>query len=273
MDAKMDSTASEEEARPFARAALHLLAFSLAFALPFVLLRSADAAATPCSPYCGNYYSGQVLTGNGANGVRGYLAFPSTTLTSPSNDGILHWIGLTYIGGGAFDWLQFGAWNGFGNGGTGSSTFNWYGEFNTWCNGYSLSTYGTTASSSGRYKYLNYTGESYNCGGSLTVYKVLGWTQSSTYSKSAWFLNNYARADANDELKMYSYFEPLGGTVCYGRALSGGSCTSAANADLQLHVVSWSNWIASIYVNDTFPIGYWRTVITSNYRFRVNGAY
>jgi len=257
--------------------AIHSFLFAVAFSVPLLVLDRVQAAATPCGANCGNHYAGQVLAaGNGAKGVRGYVAFPSTTLTSPSNDGILHWIGLTYTGGwGGFDWLQFGAWNGFGNGGTGTSTYNWYGEFNSWCNGYSVSTYGTTASSAGRLQVLYYTGESYDCGsgGAVTVYRVLGWSNDSTNSKSVWVRGAYSRADANDELKMYSYFEPLGGNVCFGTTLSGGSCTSSSSANLQLQVVSWSDWIASVTVVDTRPSSYWRTVINSNYRFRINGAY
>jgi len=147
----------------------------IGFSIPLLVLTTAHASATPCGLNCGRLYAGQTTQTSSYSGIRGYIAWPSTSLTSPTNDGILHWIGLTQTVGTA-EWLQFGAWNGWGNGGSGSSAYNYYGEFSSWCNGYSYSTYGSTSSSAGRLNVVEYTGESYDCGsgGQVTVYKVEG---------------------------------------------------------------------------------------------------
>ena len=251
------------------------VAFAISFVTPLLFLVGVEASAVACSPNCGNLYAGQVTHSTGYTGVRGYIAWPSTTLSSPSADGILHWLGLTQITDQSqgIEWLQFGAWNGYGSGGTGSSSVNYYREFKSWCNGYSVSTYGSTTSSTGRLNVVEYTGESYDCGsgGLVTVYKVEGWSSNTSNYKSVWVRYANSRADANDELKMYSYFEPLGGTVCYGASLSAGSCVSSTN--LELLTTSWSNWIAGADSSDSRPSSYWHTTISSNYKFRVNGAY
>lgn len=67
------------------------------------------------------------------------------------------------------------------------------------------------------------------------------------------------------------YFEPLGGTVCYGASLSAGSCTTSEN--LELLTYAWANWIAGANPTDSRPSSYWHTTLAANYQFRVNGAY
>lgn len=254
----------------------------LGFFATLAIFTAAYAAATPCGASCGMKYSGQTtaVSGGGFSGIHGYIGFPSTTLTAPFSDALLHWMGLTltslpagYTDAAGQEWLQFGAWNGDGNGGSSSSSYDWYGEMESWCSGYSATTYGTAASSAAQYFEAYYTGNSYNCGQvGTTVYEIKGRVGSAGTFKSVWVLGSSARADANSEIHAYSYFEPLGGTICYGGVLSGRSCTASTADRLQLHVVSWSDWVASTNSFDTWS-GYWHTVLDSNYRFSVSGSY
>lgn len=73
------------------------VAFAISFVTPLLFLVGVEASAVACGPNCGNLYAGQVTHSTGYTGVRGYIAWPSITLTSPSNDGIVHWLGLTQI--------------------------------------------------------------------------------------------------------------------------------------------------------------------------------
>lgn len=120
------------------------------------------------------------------------------------------------------------------------------------------------------------TGESYDCGsgGAVTVYRLYGWTLNSTYSTSAWVRTATARADANSELKMYQYFEPLGGTICYGGQLSGAACGDVGWRRLQLRSGggSWTDWAVTTIPLSIGP-GYSRTTLAPHYRFKAERIY
>lgn len=267
------ATGQRKAQRRAARVVIVLTVVLISYLGPMVLLQSANAAAQPCGQNCGNFYEGQV-TSSTFWGVSGSIGFPSTTMTSPQHDGILHWLGLTNTT--HWEWLQFGAWNGYGNYGSGTSTYYWYGEYNSWCNSYGGSNSGFAASDTGRSHVVYYTGESYDCGsgGAVTVYRLYGWTLNSTYSTSAWVRTATARADANSELKMYQYFEPLGGTICYGGQLSGAACGDVGWRRLQLRSGggSWTDWAVTTIPLSTGP-GYSRTTLAPHYRFKAEGIY
>lgn len=260
------------------RIAAGALLRALSYAAPFLLLRSADAAAQPCGSNCGKYYRGQISSTLGYQGISGFFGFPGTTLADPTNDGLLHWLGLTRgsrpVDGGT-DWMQVGAWNGFGNGGSGSSTYNWYVEFNSWCNGYSVGTYGSTAASISRFGEVYYTGNSYNCGWAPYVfYEVVGRIGSTGTYVYAWINGQFSRADANTEIKAGAYFEPLGGYVCYGADLSGANCGSSSGLRLRLsNGFSWSDWTAAVVNPGPTGPGYSKTTLNANYRFHLTGVY
>jgi hypothetical protein len=172
------------------------------------------------------------------------------------------------------EWLHFGGWAGVGLGGSHSSTYYLHRESNTWCNDYTAASYGT-ANSDNRYVEVYYTGETYDCGlAGTTLYKMTGRNGSggSLITPIAVF-GQYSQAIAATEIKASTYWSPLGGVVCFGASISGGSCTNNSAERLQLNIASWSDWIASPSSLTPSWSGYSTFWLSSWYRIQISGIY
>jgi len=272
-----------------------LLVCLIAYALPFLWLQSAGASAVRCTsvsftcisegapPATTRLYAGQITTTENRDGVQGGISATGTSLIAPTENGFIHWYGITDLTpppghSVSREQIQAGIGNGIYNGNASypqTSDYNWYSEVINWCNGwYWVGAGGYTPGSNNEIT-VDQGLSSYDCGsgGAVTVYDFKTFFNNQL-AVTGWLLTLHGhncRVDANTEFYPFSWLESAG-TICYGQAGPFGGCNQNTANTVQRAYIFWSNWDSS----DTSVLsqtGYKRTNIQTNFRFKVTSTY
>lgn len=146
----------------------------------------------------------------------------------------------------ATEWAQGGITNGMWN--SGSSSWEWFTETISWCDGYlNTDNGGYTSGNTYQIEVENLNGgTSYSCGtgGAHYVHPTTVYLVGSAARTVYWTRTGSAfRVDANLEFYPGNYYEPMGGNLCLGGYNPGSGCLYSAGYEIQREDSNgWSDW-------------------------------